>query len=70
MSVINSAQCDICGKIGYIGAGWVVLRDFAYIKHACDKCASETSREGGSYYHELRLSSKVRDKLRKAGTND
>lgn len=62
MSVVQTVRCNICNRVGdiYSEPGWKVLRDFAYIRHACPKCSSETDNYGGSHLHEARLASKVR----------
>lgn len=61
MSQLHPVKCDICGKTGDLTqGGWKILRDFAYIKHACPECCRKTDNYGGSHLHEARLSSKVR----------
>ena len=65
MSAIYLVKCDICGRTGDLAQrGWKILRDFAYIKHACPKCADDTDDYGGSHLHEARLASKVREASR------
>jgi hypothetical protein len=61
MSAIYPVKCNICGRVGDLSQpGWKILRDFAYIRHACPKCAADTDNYGGSHLHEYRLASKVR----------
>lgn len=65
MSNIYNVKCDICNKSGDLSQpGWKILRDFAYIKHACPKCSKKTDDYGGSHLHEYRLANKVRANLK------
>lgn len=63
MSNIQNVKCDICDKIGILGQGWKILRDFNYVKHACPKCVNETDDYGGSHLYKYRLASKVRNRI-------
>ena len=62
--IVQIAKCDVCGRTGHIDPGWVVLRDFAYIKHACPGCARLASFGDGSHLRDARLSDNIRATLR------
>lgn len=68
MSMQYLVRCDICGATGdaNLETGWKVLRDFAYVKHACPKCSGEATRMVGhaSYLIESYLSSQIRSQQR------
>lgn len=63
--LIRMASCDICGSTGDINrqAGWRVLRDFAYLRHACPKCADDARRYVGATHL---IDSVLRDRVLKA----
>lgn len=63
--LIRMVSCDICGTTGDMNRkpGWRVLRDFAYVRHACPKCADDAKRYVGADHL---MDSVLRDRVIKA----
>ena len=59
MSFATPLKCDICDTTGYASPEWMELRNFAYVKHACPICVSNTDSYGGSEMVKERLKQQI-----------